>query len=282
MAKFRPKVPVAVKQRLVEESGGKCSNPGCANRRTELHHIREWAVYATHHDSEMIAICPACHDAVHHGQLPISDETLYEWKRQPHDTDVRDHVLVAPSEDTKVLLGSIAIASDSPITVFELSEHNRLSFRILDADILLTSLRITSLEGEEVVRVADNHVRHEARKDVTYKRIPGRIEVYVPATEEFLPEWLLLQLRSQDRFFAIGGRAKYFGLRAIRPGVLRVEGVWTQPERAVVITHNALSFCSPSLKRPLTIMGDGEGSVLHWAGPIDSRLFAFGGAPTAV
>jgi hypothetical protein len=69
MAVHRPKVTEEVKNRLRTEARGKCANPGCSNVRAHIHHIREWAVYKTHDDQHMIAVCPACHDAIHHGAL---------------------------------------------------------------------------------------------------------------------------------------------------------------------------------------------------------------------
>ncbi|MCZ2108872.1 MAG: HNH endonuclease [Dehalococcoidia bacterium] len=80
MATHRPDVPNQLKKRLRATAGGKCANPGCSALRTHLHHIREWAAYAAHDESQMIAVCPACHDAVHHGSLTISDDTLFRWK----------------------------------------------------------------------------------------------------------------------------------------------------------------------------------------------------------
>ena len=85
MAEHRPEVSKQLKTQLRREAGEKCANPGCSATRTHLHHIREWAVYRTHDGAHMIAVCPTCHDAIHHGQLPISDETLYAWKRIPRD-----------------------------------------------------------------------------------------------------------------------------------------------------------------------------------------------------
>jgi hypothetical protein len=223
----------------------------------------------------MIAVCPSCHDAIHHGELPITDETLYAWKRQTRPADVRDHIWVEPGFSTRLLLGTIAVEFDAPLQVFRLSEHNELSFRIEGEDILLANLRVSSLNGEEVVRVESNNLRHTPRADIRYRRIPGRIEIYVPATEEFIPNWALAQKRRQDRFFGLGDRLKYLGLRVESPGMLRVEGVWAHQERAVVITQSALSFCRPDMREPWSMIGDGPASVLKWAGPITTSLFGF-------
>lgn len=80
MAKWRKKVPPAMRERLVAEAGRKCANPGCAVRLLELHHIRAWAVYQTHDERHMIALCPSCHESVTPGDLRLDDETLYRWK----------------------------------------------------------------------------------------------------------------------------------------------------------------------------------------------------------
>lgn len=272
----RMKVPRHIREALIAEVGGKCANPGCASRRTEAHHIREWAVYATHDRAHMIAICPTCHDAVHHGDLPISDATIYEWKQLSRSEVVRDHVWVEPAATVRLLLGSMAVDSRDPVTVFQLSDHNALGFRIEGADILLVNLRISSLAGEEVVRVEANTLRHPPRSDVTYRRIPGRIEIFVPASEEFIPEWALRQVREQDPFFAIGGRAKCLGLRVIRPGLLRVEGIWAEAGRVIVITDERLAFCLEGNRGPVSMVGEGESSVLLWRGPLTKAMFSEG------
>ena len=222
----------------------------------------------------MIAICPACHDAVHHGALPLSDNVLREWKTFRRDKDIRDHIWVEPGKGVRLLLGSISVESEDPMTVFQLSHRNALSFRAEGEDILLASLRITSASGEEVVRVESNNLRHTPRADISYRRVPGRIEIYVPASEEFIPDWALAQKRFRERFYALGDRVKYLGLRVVRPGLLRVEGVWAEDDRVVIISDTSLSFCRPGLREPISLVGEGESSILKWAGPINSSMFA--------
>ena len=81
MAKRREKVPIRIKKTLIKESGNKCANPGCHNLRVHFHHIDGWAIYETNDEKTMIAVCPMCHDNIHHGKLPIDDDTLYSWKK---------------------------------------------------------------------------------------------------------------------------------------------------------------------------------------------------------
>ena len=123
MAESQRKIKPALKRLLIERAGGKCANPGCSNWRVHIHHIKHWAVYKTHSATDMIAVCPSCHDAAHHGRLKISDELLYEWKAIVRaGTPDTAHLYVEPSAQLKILTGSIAIATaNDQAVVFELS-----------------------------------------------------------------------------------------------------------------------------------------------------------------
>jgi hypothetical protein len=69
------------------------------------------------------------------------------------------------------------------------------------------------------------------------------------------------------------------GLRVsvLKPGLVRVQGVWAQPERAVIVTEERLSFLRPDLKQPISLVGAGEDTVLHYtaSGVIDVPMFGF-------
>ena len=149
------KQPPALKRKLIEEAGGKCANPECSRWRTHIHHIKHWAVYKSHDGKHMIAICPSCHDETHHGCLPISDDTLYEWKgitRSP--VDHRDHIYVEPAPECRLLAGSIVLATHNPeLIIFKLSNNNSISFRVLDdEDIILIDARIRAFDGRQVLK----------------------------------------------------------------------------------------------------------------------------------
>ncbi len=119
MSRERTNIPPKLKQRLIAEAGGKCANPGCASFRTQIHHMKKWAVYATHNEEHMIAICLTCHDAVHHGPLVVDDETIRRWKRVRRVKPPRDHVYVEREESFKLLLGTFAITGQSGVSAFE-------------------------------------------------------------------------------------------------------------------------------------------------------------------
>jgi hypothetical protein len=278
MAQHRPNVPASTKRALVEQAGGKCANPGCPSRRTHLHHIQDWAVYQAHDQEHLIAICPTCHDAVHHGRLRIEDDTLYRWKQiERPAAPSRDQVYVEPGPTAKLLLGSICATGDAGLIVFNLSSRNRLGFALEDGDIFLLDLSLTDQSGAEVLRVTSNDLRHEEADLLQYDRYPGRHRVTAPRSGRFLPYWVLPRIREVEDDYAGDGRLTLIDLEVLKPGLVRIQGLWAEQDRAVIITHRYLHFVTPSLVRPISLLGHGEDTILHYTGPIDTALFGFEG-----
>jgi hypothetical protein len=246
--------------------------------RVHIHHIKHWAVYKTHNANDMIAICPSCHDAAHHGRLKISDELLYAWKGIAR-TVVRDsvHIYVEPAATLKLLTGTLCIATtNDQAAVFELSNSNHLKLRVLDNDLLLVSARLLDVQGKEILRVVENNVRVTSGKEVNFDYRAGRARVTVPATGHFAPTWLIEQVRYQDPEFASDGRITALDIEVLKPGLVRVRGCWPDGNVGVVITDRALSFCTRGLREPVSMIGEGEGSVLMFAGPVTTAMFGFG------
>jgi hypothetical protein len=175
----------------------------------------------------------------------------------------------------KLLLGSIAVSCKQEAIVFELSSHNRLRFRILGGDILLLDLRVSSLSGREVLWVVDNYIRHESDPAIAYEQVPGHLRVKAPASAEYIPIWGLQKMRRHEPGYASDNLVTLLELEVLNPGLVSVQGLWADDERCVVITREHLSFIRPALREPLSISGEGEGTVLDWAGPINSALFGF-------
>jgi hypothetical protein len=273
MVKLRKAVSKHVKDALIREAGMKCANPGCANHRTHFHHIKEWAVYETSDQKHMIAICPTCHDAVHYGTLAINNDTLYQWKKIQHTSTNRAHIYIEPSISSKLLLGSIAVTGDSGLTVFELSPSNKLSFRLIDGDIFLVNLKITTVSGKEVVRVVDNHVRHTDEDIVSFNQRPGKIRITAFETAEFLKTWAIVSLRVQEPNYSIDGQLILLDIEVLEPGLVRIQGIWTEDKHAIVITLDRIAFISPKRQQPLSICGEGANTVLNYTGSITSALF---------
>lgn len=275
MAKLRKGVPKNIKKALIKEVGGKCGNPGCFNYRVHIHHIRQWAVYETHDQTHMIAVCPSCHDTIHHGSLRIDDETLYRWKQIYRSNTEQDHLYVEPGLPPKLLLGTIAVSGESGLIVFELSRNNKLSFRIVDGDIFLVNLSILTFAGQELLRVVENHVKYQVRKPLQYHRRPGKIRITAPVKTEFLPTWALNLLQVQEPTYATNSVLVLLDIEVVEPGLVQIQGIWGEGFRVIVITKERLSFIWPGLKQPLSLCGEGKDSVLHYKGPLTSSLFGF-------
>lgn len=282
MATAQRKIKPSLKRLLVNKAGGKCANPGCSNWRVHIHHIKYWAVYKAHEAEDMIAICPSCHDAAHHGNLKISDDLLYQWKGVVRPTSPDSvHIYVEPAQELKLLTGSICIATtNDQAAVFELSNSNNLKLRVLDGDLLQVNIRLNDASGKEILRVVENHVRVNRSNSAKFDYRAGRVRVTVPATTNFAPEWLIEQIRYQNPNFASNGQIIALDLEVIKPGLVRVQGCWPDGDVGVVITEQALSFCTRGLREPVSMVGEGEGSVLLYAGPITGALFGFGPKPS--
>jgi SEC-C motif-containing protein/HNH endonuclease len=275
MAQHRTAVSPAVKRQLVQEAGGKCANPGCANYRTHLHHIHEWAVYATHDGEHMIALCPSCHDAVHYGPLVIDDDTIYRWKGIKRDAQAqRDHVYVEPAGPPKLLLGTLAVTGNEGVVVFQLGQSNTLSFRIEDEDLLLLNVGVTDTAGRELLRVTDNHVRQILPEAITYERVPGHVRVAAKRAPEIVPTWAVDRLREFEPNYGADETVVVLDLEVLEPGLVGVQGIWvTGDDRVVIVTKRALSFLSPWRPLPISLVGEGVESLLNYEGPLTTALF---------
>jgi hypothetical protein len=107
---------------LIKEAGMKCANPGCSNYRVHIHHIKQWAIYQSNDEKDMIAICPVCHDTAHNGGLIIDEETLYRWKEIIRKPVNLDQLFVEAGTSSKLILGSLAVTGDDGVKIFEFSE----------------------------------------------------------------------------------------------------------------------------------------------------------------
>lgn len=268
-------IPARIKQKLVEEAGGKCANPGCSNIRVDQHHIREWAVYKAHDSDHMIAICPACHDAVHHGQLRINDSTLYQWKgiERLQTGTRRAHLYVEPSRDLTLLAGTIHLRTrNQEQVVFEISSTNRVQFRIVDSELLFVSCVVEDNNGTEVVRISDNYILARSCSDVTLQSRPGEFVVKVPCNSQYIRDELVDRMRQHDPRFGMDGEVVMLGAEVVCPGAIRIRGIWNRRDSAIIITDRLFSFASIGMRQPISLMG---GGCLDFVGPITLPMFGF-------
>lgn len=225
----------------------------------------------------MIAVCPTCHDAIHHGTLPLDDQTLYSWKQIPRTgAEKRDHIYVEPGPCPRILVGSVSLTGQEGVALFRLGASQELSFRTSQADLVLLQLRLLDLQGIEVLRIADNYVVHKPRPEIEYKSVPGWVEVTAPAFP-FVPDWAVAQMRSHEPQFASDGRIIVASVRVLEPGLVRVQGVWMDDDKGVIVTNESLSFLRKGSQAPISLRGAAGGSsVLSYDGPITASLFGFG------
>lgn len=265
MTKRRPSVPASIVQSLIKEAGGKCANPGCSVTLTQLHHINEWHVHKSHDAKIMIALCATCHDHVHRGELRLTDETLYRWKRIEHSETEPHWASIAAQPRTQrlpLLLGPFAIASAvEEAGLLRLGGANWLTLRVLEGGVVQVDTEIRDAAGEQVLKVVRSQVVAARRPEVEFQGTPGRVLITVPATEDFIPSWVLLNfLRIKDSFIRSDGRAVALDIEVTAPGQVRVEGYWLSKYHAAAITSKAVLVASYSTEGPIVLQAIGEGA----------------------
>lgn len=271
------KIPQKLKINLLEAAGNKCSNPGCFNTIIEYHHIREWAVVKSHNEHDMIAVCPACHDAAHRGELRISEKTLYEWKgiNRSLSAPKRGYVYVEPSNQTKIIMGSMAFEQAKPrkTILFSHSEESHLSFTVED-DTLEISTTITDHHRNKLISVNRNHTTDFSMGRLKTLSIPGRFKVTAPVDLWLLPAHALFKIRKEEPDYAQDDIVTVLDIEVLRPGHVRIEGFWNKGFNTIVSTKERLSFIDLHSATAQSITGEGENSILVYDGPIEQALFS--------
>lgn len=275
----RPKVNKALKRRLVAEAGGKCANPGCPNALTELHHIAEWHVVQTHDAAAMIALCPACHEAVNRGELRVDDATAYAWKGidRSEDGGQRGHLYVEPTEAeaARLLLGSFLVRSATTgLLVFSEQPSRRLAFAVSDMDIMGLEASVTDVHGQRLARVSGGHYRAEGQSLGAVRQRPGYFHMTHPWGPSIVPEWALAQMREADADYAPEGLVTLLAMEVLEPNLVRVEGVWLDEDGGMVIDRQGIHFLDRGRPGAVSIVGAGTDTTLLVAGPVDVALFA--------
>ncbi len=245
-AKYRPSVPSKIKERIYDECGEKCANPGCTSRLLHMHHIKEWHIYRTHDAKHMICLCPTCHAYAHSKVLTITSNLLVQWKkaRSTREYSATVHADACEGHNTKLLLGSILIAPeniDNSLVVFRMSANCYLQFEIRDNNITLLDACIPDKNGDAIFRVCSGHVRCEQRSHVQFCHRPGKC--VVKAHSDLIP----------DGIWAIKSYIHHFGpsliddewvtlfeAETVSPGIIRISGFWWNALDAAVVTKDDL------------------------------------------
>lgn len=75
----RKNIPPKIKLELQTEAGFRCAVPTCRELLVlDLHHIYEVAEGGGNEVSNLIALCPTCHNLYHRGHIPRS--SVFAWK----------------------------------------------------------------------------------------------------------------------------------------------------------------------------------------------------------
>lgn len=268
----RPSVSVKTKRALIKQAGEKCANPGCSARRTHLHHIRKWEVYRTHDAEHMIAVCPTCHDSIHHGSLPLDDKTLYRWKNLRDEPVEGGHLYVEPGGPPGYMLGSLVVRGNTGVSVFEMSEQHSLGLRVEDGDLVLVDFSLSTSDGLRVASGRAGHVKVLEPDFVRFHQRPGRIRIQTDVSERYLPDWVQPKLNAAKGPTWPTDPLVLLDAEVVRQGLVRVEGVWAAEDSAVLVDGQALWFVGD---RAIGLTGAGEATILNWGGPPEQSMFGF-------
>jgi hypothetical protein len=202
---------------------GQVRQSGLPNQLLQLHHIEEWHVYQTHDEAHMVAVCAGCHDSIQRGGLSISDDDLYRWKGVDRSAFPTAHWFVEPGISPRLLAGSVALEGDSGLLVFDFGRHNRLSLALVDNDIVLLNVKLSTYGGEPVLDVVDGYIR-QRDEDITLETRPGRVRILGSINNtRFVPDWARTSLLLEDLHYGMSG-LPLLDLEVTRPGVVRVRG----------------------------------------------------------
>jgi hypothetical protein len=275
MARYRAKVKQIVKQTLINQAGGKCANPGCPNRLTEIHHIKRWAVYETHDIEHMIAICPACHDAVSRGNLRVSDEDTYRWKGIERPAAARTgSIFVEPGPAPSLLFGSFVFRGVDGITLFDFARQ-KVSIAVRDGELIFLNLKIADAAERPLIDVVDNYVK-QRRDDISVEMRPGRWRVRGPADSNFIPSWASPLLVKAD-FSVDHSGIDLLDIEVDSPGYLRVAGMWMDDERGVITDEAKNRILLLSRKKGIALglrATEARRSIIQFSGSVDASIFS--------
>ena len=241
---------------MVEECGAKCANPGCHTRRVEIHHIRKWAIWATNDEKHLIALCPTCHDAAHHGKLPLDDAMLYQWKSLLRSLPTRDVLQIETGTEALLFMGSSTVCSQGGIAnVVDFAEDVRLQFRVDGDEFFLLNLSLTTVAGARLISIADNRIVHSPASFITYESRPGRVRLVTSSVKDCIPDWLPEQVAKFDKAHAWEGLPSetdlfrspltLLDMEVVAPSQVRIRGAFCTARCALFIPEDQIYVATP-------------------------------------
>lgn len=130
---------------------------------------------------------------------------------------------------------------------------------------------------KEVLRVKNNHLRLDINPLVEYKEVTGHIQVTIPVTHDYIPTWVVERMVNYDPSFVIDGKVVVLSLEVIEPGLVKIQGVWSESDRAFVFTKDSICMLQPSWG-PVALItrGGGIAEILSTATSNDRSAAVFG------
>jgi hypothetical protein len=159
----------------------------------------------------------------------------------------------------RVLTGSMCVTTDTEAAVFKLSNSNKFTFKVSgDGDLFIDNCTIKDLSGAYLVSAFDNYFKIKRDKVITVDQRTGKIRVTVLDANRYLPAWTLKIMWRALPDFVHNNRTTVFDLEVIRPGVVRLQGVFVADDAVLAITGEKIYVLRPELNGPVAFVGQGE------------------------
>jgi hypothetical protein len=122
------------------------------------------------------------------------------------------------------------------------------------------------------VKAKSNHFRLLNSDSVRIERRTGRIRVTVLDAAKYLPSWIGVMWRAVPEFVR-NNEVDVLDIEVIRPGVVRLRGVFVASDAVLAITEQKLWVLKPEMNGPIAFVGQGEGTQIKVTGPITRAAF---------
>ncbi|WP_379968285.1 HNH endonuclease signature motif containing protein [Ectobacillus sp. sgz5001026] len=248
-------IPDNIKLNLIEEAGWKCANPGCSvTSRFEIHHIKEWAVYKTHDEKHMIAICPTCHANVHYNNsLIIEDSEIYQWKTiiRSKTNELITQFFVEPSSKCSLLFGPMKFISYKGMLPIKLADQ-LIEYKILDGKLYFINLFIKDQNGNPLCKANHNIIISNEVEGFTINKREGRLQIIADLSTGLLPKWALEDIRKFEPDFAMDNKLTVLDIKVEEPGTVSISNlVIVENNAAFVVKKDEYYFIKKGRVRPL-------------------------------
>ncbi len=132
---------------------------------------------------------------------------------------------------------------------------------------------VKDLSHKVLVTILENHVIIKNDKSLAVKRRPGKISITIPDANKYLPLWVSKVMWRALPDFVNGNKSTILDIEVMRPGVVRLQGVFVAKDSAFVITNSKIYVLRPEIGGPVALVGQGESTIIKVSGPITTAVF---------